>query len=149
MRCLFIAFIALFSPNFLYSQAVVKIEKPSRNIPSNPNGFNSKATILSKSKPYFPKQLFCIELIQKISFDAEGKKKQYELQKITIKIPATINIKGVELPICTVNWAELKKKLLADKRAMIHYKGKEVNLVNLLENREFLSIFYVTGFLEP
>jgi hypothetical protein len=98
---------------------------------------------------YEPQRLIPLQLVQKLTFDKEGNGKNYQVQGIGLFVPYDINIKGVEIPIGFFKWEELRKQLLSDPRAMVVYKGKKVNLVELVENRTFYSLFYKTGTLHP
>ena len=137
------------------------------------SNFNSKYFIIGKSfnsetltyeeyvevskffKPYVPplytsKDIYIIELNQRVSFDLNGKNKKYNLESIGLFVPADhpLNYKHIQYQICAVRWDEVKNILLKDKRSMISYNGKLVNLVDVIEDRQFLSSFLKTGFLE-
>ena len=105
--------------------------------------------VLYETPIYKAAQLDVIELIQRITFNVEGKNKQYHLQGIGIKVPADIDARGIEYPVAYVCWEDLKKILLNDPRAIIVYQGKQTNFVDLIENRLFQAVFYKSDYIEP
>jgi hypothetical protein len=97
---------------------------------------------------YQPLQLNVIDVLYTMNFDKEGLHKTYTPKAITLYIPHNINIRGIQLSICTVSWQELKNILLKDTRAIISYKGKNVTLAKIIEERIFFQYFAKTGFIE-
>jgi hypothetical protein len=91
-----------------------------------------------------------IELYQHVTFDSNGDNKKYTLQCLALHVAADApsNIRGIQYPICFVRWDDLKALLLKDRRAYFKYQGRKINLVDLIENREFLSTFFKTGYVE-
>jgi hypothetical protein len=121
----------------------------------NGSDFVNDSSYMSKLKRYYPplipvEELNVVEFMQHVSFDQEGNNKKYKLEVVALHVSADgpSNIKGIQYPVCYVRWQDLKSVLLKDARASFVYKGRQVNLIDIIENREFLSIFLKTGFLE-
>ncbi len=96
---------------------------------------------------YKPQQLHVLETVYTSFFNKEGKNKQYKLKALNINIPHDINVKGIQFIICSVLWDELRPLLLKDPRAMIEYKGRTLNLVEIMEERFFFQYYYKSAFL--
>jgi len=117
--------------------------------------FYNDSSMIYKLKRYYPplipiKELSVVEFFQDITFNSEGNNKKYELQTIALQVSADgpSNLKGIQYPVCCVRWNELKALLLKDPRAIFANKGCQVNLIDLIENREYLSILLKTGYVE-
>lgn len=117
--------------------------------------FSNDSSIISQLKRYYPplipvEELNAIEFLQHLSFDSEGNNKKYALEVVALHVSADgpSNIKGIQYPICYVRWKDLKSVLLKDPRATFVYKGRQVSLIDVIENRDFLSILLKTGYVE-
>ncbi len=117
--------------------------------------FDNDSTFMLNLKRYYPplvpvEELTALELMHDLSFDRDGKNKKYKLKALALYVSADgpSNIKGIQYSICYVRWKDLKAVLLNDPRATFIYQGRERNLINMIENREFLSILLKTGFVE-
>lgn len=103
-------------------------------------GFNKEEWDKFKTSYYPFDQLDVLQLIYKQSFDENGKIISYTLEGLTFLIPfdLKVNIKGIELPVCTVKWNELKPLL----------ETQHPNMVSALNNREMFSYFFKTSVLK-
>jgi len=146
---------ALFSMNYKdtisgnYEIQYYQVKKKFRSVLDMPV-FKLHKYIVPYSTPlYAPAQLDVLELVYRITFNSNGKNKKYDLKGIAIKVPADIDVRGVEIPIAYVRWEDVRPILMNDPCASIMYQGKKQNLIELLENRQFYSVFYKTGYIEP
>ena len=117
--------------------------------------FFSDSSCMSKLKRYYPslipvEELNVVEFIQHVSFDQEGDSKKYSMEVVAlyVSVDGPSNLRGIQYSICYVRWNELKAFLLKDSRATFVYKGRQVNLIDLIEKREYLSILLKTGYVE-
>ncbi len=120
------------------------IDLTNQKIPDN---LDSIATPFL-SKAFKPNELLSLELLQKVEFNKDGKKKRYKLQGIAFRTPTYLDPRGIEVLVGYIKWEDLRPLLISDPRAVIHYKSANRNLVELLENREFFSYLYLTGTLK-
>jgi len=117
--------------------------------------FYTGSTIISKLVRYYPplipvNELNIIECIQHLSFDHEGNNKKYKLEVAALYVggDGPSNIRGIQYPVCYVRWDDFKSLLLKDPRATFIYKGRQQNLADIIENRDYLSTFLKTGYVE-
>lgn len=100
---------------------------------------NSSAAWEAYQPPVFPASgLNLIEIKHHVRYGQDGRGKQYDIQGLGLYIPhdADINELGIVLPICYVNWEDLKPFL-------------QPEFVDLLEERQFFSFFLKTSVLKP
>ena len=126
-------------------------------VQENVNGTDlfNEPSLISKLKRYYPplipvNELNIIECIQHLSFDHEGNNKKYKLEVVALYVggDGPSNIRGIQYPVCYVRWDDFKSLLLKDSRATFIYKGLQQNLADIIENRDYLSTFLKTGYVE-
>ena len=89
---------------------------------------------------YWAKEDFrFIELIWSRTSDYNGESIEYKLLGINLFIDATRNHRGIDIPIASVKWEDVKHNLLKDYRAEVSVDGLRTNYSKLLENRNYIS----------
>lgn len=82
------------------------------------NVFGGNATPVNTVNFYSPTQLYQMELIEDFLFDKQRSRVYYDIQSITMKIPAEFNVKGYEQPIATFKYKDLVEVFKKDPRAL-------------------------------
>jgi gliding motility associated protien GldN len=86
---------------------------------------------------YFPKQLYLLEMKEDLIFDKQRSRVYYDIQSITMLLPADIegNYKGLELPIATFRYKDLAQVFNANPNA------KWYNMQNRAQDKALTSAF--------
>jgi gliding motility associated protien GldN len=95
------------------------------------------------SNEYFPKQLYLLELKEDLVFDKGRSRTYYDVQAITIMIPAEINPKGIDEPLATFSYKELVSNVFQNNAQAVWYNNQNEkqnhNLADAIELRLFSS----------
>lgn len=94
---------------------------------------------------FFPSQLYSIQIKEKLIFDKQRSVMYYDIIAITLVIPPDHpdNIKGIELPIASFSYKELKDKVFSNNPDAIWFNpyndAEHRNLADAFELRLFSS----------
>jgi len=91
---------------------------------------------------YNPDELYQMEIKEDYIFDRQRSRMYYDIQCLTMKIPAEKNIKGIEIPIATFKYKELVDVFKTDPRAIWFNSQNDAehrNLADAFDLRLFSS----------
>lgn len=103
------------------------------------------AAPLNKVEYFFPKDLYQMQIKENLVFDKQRSVMYHDILAITMLIPADHpdNIKGIELPIASFSYKELKSKVFSDNPNAIWYNpyndAEHKSLADAFELRLFSS----------
>lgn len=91
-----------------------------------------------QNEKYNARDLYQLEIKENILFDKQRSKMYYDLQTITVFIPADhpMNTKGIQIPVATFSYKEVAEKLFKDNPKAIWY-----NVQNDRENKNLADAF--------
>ena len=98
-----------------------------------------------KSERYTARDLYQLEFKENVLFDKQRSKMYYDIQTITVYIPADhpMNTKGIQIPVATFSYKEVAEKLFKDNPKAIWYNTENdqsnKNLADAFELRLFSS----------
>ena len=101
----------------------------------------AKATTLSGDE-YFPKELNILEIKEDWIFDRKRSRLYYDIQTVTLLLPADKNQAGYELPIATFKYKDLDKLFRSDPKKFIWYNPQNQAQHKNLADAFDLRLFY-------
>lgn len=106
---------------------------------------DAPAVPLNKVEYFFPKDLYQMQIKENLVFDKQRSVMYHDILAITMLVPADHpdNIKGIELPIASFSYKELKQKVFTDNPNAIWYNpyndAEHKSLADAFELRLFSS----------
>lgn len=91
---------------------------------------------------YFPKELNIMEIKEDWVFDRKRSRLYYDIQTVTIYLPADKNPAGLELPVATFKYADLDKLFRSDPKKFIWYNPQNQAQHKNLADAFDLRLFY-------
>ncbi len=98
-----------------------------------------------KSERYTARDLYQLEFKENVLFDKQRSKMYYDIQTITVYIPADhpMNKKGIQIPVASFSYKEVSEKLFKDNPKAIWYNTENdqsnKNLADAFDLRLFSS----------
>ncbi|MBB6609792.1 gliding motility protein GldN [Pontibacter sp. Tf4] len=103
------------------------------------------------SNVYFPQELYLLELKENVVFDKKRSRMYHDIQTITIKIPATTNELGIEVPLASFKMSDLVRVFRNNPETAIWYNAQNdaqhKNLADAFDLWLFSS--YITKISNP
>jgi len=91
-----------------------------------------------KNEKYYARDLYQLEIKENVLFDKQRSTMYYDLQTITVFIPADhpMNTRGIQIPVASFSYKEVAEKLFKDNPKAVWY-----NVQNDRENKNFADAF--------
>ncbi|MCA0230885.1 MAG: gliding motility protein GldN [Bacteroidetes bacterium] len=90
---------------------------------------------------YFPDQLSVLEIKEDWVFDRKRSRQYYDIQTVTIYIPADVHPAGLEMPVATIKYKDLDKLFRSDPKKFIWFNeyntAQHKNLADAFDLRLF------------
>lgn len=103
------------------------------------------------SNVYFPQELYLLELKENVVFDKKRSRMYHDIQTLTIKIPATTNDLGIEVPLASFKMSDLVRVFRNNPETAIWYNAQNdaqhKNLADAFDLWLFSS--YITKISNP
>lgn len=110
--------------------------------PKADDGWGDQATALGTSEEeYFPNQLSLLEIKEDWIFDKKRSRLYYDIQTITIVLPADQTELGIEKPVASFKYKDVERLFRSDPKRYIWFNDKNnaqhKNLADAFDNRLF------------
>lgn len=110
--------------------------------PKVDDGWGDQATSLGTSEEeYFPNQLSLLEIKEDWIFDKKRSRLYYDIQTITIVLPADQTELGIEKPVASFKYKDVERLFRSDPKRYIWFNDKNnaqhKNLADAFDNRLF------------
>ena len=84
---------------------------------------------------YFPQELNVLEIKEDLVFDKERSRQYYDIQAVTIILPASKTSKGFEVPVATFKYKELDKYFRSNPKCIWY------NVSNMAQHKNMADAF--------
>lgn len=84
---------------------------------------------------YFPQELNILELKEDVVFDKERSRLYYDIQTVTIILPAARTVKGFDVPVATFKYKELDKYFRSNPKCIWY------NVSNMAQHKNMADAF--------
>ncbi|GAA4440396.1 hypothetical protein GCM10023091_24000 [Ravibacter arvi] len=105
------------------------------------DGWNQEATAANLEEEFFPNQLSLLEIKEDWIFDKKRSRLYFEMQTITIVLPADQTELGLEKPVASFKYKDVERLFRSDPKRYIwfndHNTAQHKNLADAFDNRMF------------
>jgi len=101
---------------------------PAKNV-----GFNNPAPILAANDLYYPKQLSILEIREDAIFDKQRSRLYYDIQAITIIIPANMTTAGFDKNVGSFRYKDLDKLFRSNPNCVWYNEQNEAQHKNMAD----------------
>jgi gliding motility associated protien GldN len=105
------------------------------------DGWNQEATAAAMEEEFFPNQLSLLEIKEDWIFDKKRSRLYYDVQTITIVLPADQTELGIEKPVASFKYKDVERLFRSDPKRYIWYNDQNTaqhkNLADAFDNRLF------------
>jgi len=112
------------------------VEAPKDTVVA-PNPFDQQLAVITPEEEFFPDQLSLLEVKEDWIFDKKRSRPYYDIQTITIMLPADQNTStGLEIPIASFKYKDLDRLFRSDPKKYIWY-----NTINTAQHKNLADAF--------
>lgn len=105
------------------------------------DGWNQEAVSAAIEEEFFPNQLSLLEIKEDWVFDKKRSRLYFDMQTITIVLPADQNELGIEKPVASFKYKDVERLFRSDPKRYIWYNdhntAQHKNLADAFDNRLF------------